>query len=479
MSEEFELEKYLKDILDTLERAYPNTEKSWLHVLHDRISNFLKYAGLPALVLASIFPVYNFVNSSIDNNNKKHFDSIYEGYVIKVLSSGDIKRANNLLKNFETKEKQDLTLQYLHVKLLIDKTIKLGVNPEEAEDGIKILLLLNKNKPIFFPAFGGKSEVISLNYSLIDIYAQTQQYKKAYNLLSSFDINSLNAEQKGIYYLKLATLDVLTYKSKTDDKNIMLSVELLEKTNKKDLIAEAVFQKGKHYQFSHDYKNALESYNYAQIKFGEISDNRGIIKTLNNRAMIYQFSGNRLRARELYIEQLHRSRRLKDAVAIGRSLVNLGGVEVGLKNYDSAFLYAMEAESIFKGTSNNIGAATAHAILSDIYYKKSNLGKSIEHGHKAQEIYLEINEISNLALSTHRLAKKYLILNNKDKAFQMFLASQVLFTYFNNNKSSIEQLDDASLQVDHLSKDLKPTEKRMIYKKGKDYLITHLLPPNI
>lgn len=443
-----EILKSLRDIYITLERAHPKKDTSWHHRFYEGLTRFAKYIGAPALVLAAILPVINLFQLTIDTNNKKHFKSVYESYVHELLMKGEMDRANNLLLDFENREKQDIKIQYLHAKLLIERAIKLGVYPEKAEDGVKILLALNKNKPFLFPSFGGASEDIFLSFSLVDIYTQTQDYSKAYSLLEKISKYNFSSIEKGIYYLKLSTLDVLTYKSKSDDSNVKSAINILSKTNRIDLINESKFQLSKHYQFSNDNLNAMKIYNSVEESYRAANDNRGLIKVLNNKAMILNVKGETKKAKNIYSEQLSLARLVKDDVSIGRALVNLGGVELKLKEHDQSLIHVTEAVESFSKTRNKIGEATAHAILSDIYFRKNDIGKSVYHGKRAESIYIEAKEVTNLALTIHRLAKKYKELKDHPKAIEYFYVSEVLFTYVRNQRgNTIRQLDLARNEI--------------------------------
>lgn len=423
----------LEKIHETLGRAYPVKDAPWYKQAYEKFTSFVKYIGAPALIIAAILPVFNLVKVSIDTNNKEHFKSVYEGYVHNLLSNGEMERANELFDNFEKQEKRDIKSQYLYSKLLIEQTIRQGVYPEKAEDGVNILLALNKDKPLFFPTFGGEEEQLSLKFSLIDIYIQTQEYVKARNLLGAMGKNQLSGIYNSIFYLKLSTLDVLTYKSKENRENLDLAVELLSKSERIDLYAEAIFQLAKHYQFSHLNLKALEKYDEAATLFKEIEDNRGLIKVLNNKAMIYQSESNYEQSRRLYIAELQLSRRIKDNPSIARCLVNLGGIELSNKNYNKALFYANEASELFHDMDSILGEATAHGILSDVYYEQNNLGKSIYHGKKCEVLYIESKEVRSIALVSYRLGNKYFKHKDIQNTILYYYLSEVLFTFYRNN----------------------------------------------
>ncbi len=72
----------LNKIRNILEHAYRKPSPSLNQRIYQRTQLFLKYVGLPALILASIIPVKEAITSYIEHQNKKFVYSIYTEYTV-------------------------------------------------------------------------------------------------------------------------------------------------------------------------------------------------------------------------------------------------------------------------------------------------------------------------------------------------------------------------------------------------------------
>lgn len=466
----------LDSIKASIDNLAPPKPQTWYQKLHTKVLHALKYIGIPALILTSVLPILTLTQETIKKRNETYYQSIYQEHINDLLKSNQIDRATEIINELEEIENLNIENQYLKARILISQTIKQGKKPDSALDKVNILLALNEQKPFFFPSFGGEEEIISLNLDLVDIHTQTQNYEEALAILDKVHPMISDPKLIGKSFLKRGAIDVLTYKSREDASNLEKAESLLEKENDNHLLAEAKFQIAKHYQFSYKYDKALEKYAEAENLFRELNSQPGLIKTLNNKAMIKYLKGDYKEAQSLYEQALRFSRNANDKTSIARALVNLGGLFKKIGETDKAYTHVEEAKAIFDQISNPIGKATALGILSELNFSNGKTGLAIRDSKEAETIYIETQEIRNLSVSLHKTASYYFKSKDYEQAFIHYEASKVISKYFrsSSNKSlstepqairKLEEIIKISSESDLLYFKIKA--KRFLHELGK------------
>jgi len=63
--------------LEVLQKAFPEKQSKWYESIYENISVFVKYIGIPGLIIAALVPLYNLTNTALEYRNKSFVRDIY------------------------------------------------------------------------------------------------------------------------------------------------------------------------------------------------------------------------------------------------------------------------------------------------------------------------------------------------------------------------------------------------------------------
>src|SRR5258708_39219905 len=102
----------LRQLGSLIKSSQTKKPSTWYERLHDRVTFFAKYIGIPGIIIAAIGPVQKLGQEWMEHHNKKYIQTTYIDYATALLNQGSIDRANKLLLTLETQKDFDSRLQY-------------------------------------------------------------------------------------------------------------------------------------------------------------------------------------------------------------------------------------------------------------------------------------------------------------------------------------------------------------------------------
>lgn len=175
----------LRRIRTILENAHAVPIARWYERIYARVQAFVRYIGVPALILASVVPVYECSRRYVEYLRQR---SIYEAcaeYSATLLKAGEPQRAMAVLNSLRDAASYDAHTQYMRARILADTAIRQARQQQEAEDTINLLLLLHRRHSWFLGRLGTPRDILELRLGLADISIQLTEAKKARALLSA------------------------------------------------------------------------------------------------------------------------------------------------------------------------------------------------------------------------------------------------------------------------------------------------------
>ena len=190
-----EILQELRNLRNLAETSFPRPETGLLHKIQARIQLFVRYVGVPAVIIATVLPVYELGNQLIEYRNSQYITSTYVSYANELFEDKEFDRAKTVLSAIGELKHLDSQTQYARARVLLEAAFRKGRSYIEAEDTTKILLLLHKHAPLLFPGIGGDREVRNLELRLVDILTQRTAYDKALKQLDSLGLGSDKTRQ--------------------------------------------------------------------------------------------------------------------------------------------------------------------------------------------------------------------------------------------------------------------------------------------
>jgi tetratricopeptide (TPR) repeat protein len=280
-----------------LNRAYPEPKNNWSDRAYAKVKSVTNYIGIPGLIIAAIFPVYNLVDASVNYLNKEFVHSVYTAYAMELLEHGEIERADQVISDLEYADKHDVKTLYANAKVLTKMAIKQGKRQQEATDRTNVLLLLQRGKSPWFPRVGKKDEIFDLELGLVDIDIQLQKYDDAFKRIEDLEKSvggvalwwqpwsghsprQKSPEQLGQLLLRKGTVYVLQFHYPEAEANLKQALDLLKSDIDRSSLAECYFQTGKLYQFMSKSDVAVQNYAQALRMFESLNDSYALLKGL-------------------------------------------------------------------------------------------------------------------------------------------------------------------------------------------------------
>lgn len=415
---ELEILRTLKNINNKLKDPNLPKKESIFSAISNKIRWSLKFIGLPALILASIIPVYELLKEYRTKALNDLLLEVYIAYSQTLIDEGNSERAVSLLDSLKKSERLDPRAQYIKAEALASLAIKSGKQIEKAEDTINVLLRLNKKGNLITGNYGKYEDKFRLTLMLVDIDLAISRYESAKKRLEKIDKNELKSF-KNIeidYYLKKGTLNVFQANIKEAKNNLTIALRKAEASNPQHpKFVEILFQMAKSFQFEGKSKEAIEEYKRASDLFFKNKDKRGISRCHNNIGMIL-YNDNRVEeAIEHYRITERISREINDDIGLARVLFNLGGIEAKKGNFQKTVELNLEALGAFEKINHRDGIAHSQASLGSNYWKLNQLDKAFFYSKKAFNSFIKLKEINRIGGTAGILADLAKTIGNDEK----------------------------------------------------------------
>jgi tetratricopeptide (TPR) repeat protein len=434
----------MRGLISVLKATQTKKPTKWYERFHERVTFFVKYIGIPGVIIAAIGPVQKLGQEWIEHHNKKYIQTTYIDYATELLKQGSIDRANKLLVTLENQKDFDSRLQYYKAKILIAMAIQQARNYTEAYDTAKILVSIQESKDFFFPSVGGVDDLIELKMALVDIDTAQQRYPEARSSLSAMErdiaLSASRLLRANIEY-RYGVLDVLQFNLPSAEKHLMVARENARTTNLNLLAANAAFQLAKARQFAGNHASALALYESAKEEFSQLGDQFGLLRTYNNIAMIYFDKEEDEKARKYYNLEQVLARQLGDELGFARAIMNIALIEKRQGNYDTSIRMAMEALGAFKQQNSLIGIHGIAILLSNDYFHLGNFPEALAYAKQAFSSAMQQRDLRAVTAACGCMANVYERLRDNQEVLFTSLCTIALIKYLDYRKLPKSEFD--------------------------------------
>ncbi len=154
------------------------------------------------------------------------------------------------------------------------------------------------------------------------------------------------------------------------------------------------------------------------LKIKELThDQPGAARTLNNIAAVYYQGGQLQQALDYY----RRSQSINTLFSKENCYGNIGLVYSDMKQYDSALYYHSLAQNLYEKAGNQKGIASSLTNKGLLFINRLEYPKALEHLNKALVINIQLDEGSEIALTTQYIGYVYLQQGRLDDALKTTL----------------------------------------------------------
>jgi signal transduction histidine kinase/Flp pilus assembly protein TadD len=196
------------------------------------------------------------------------------------------------------------------------------------------------------------------------------------------------------------------------------------------LLAKLYNEMGVSYDYTSDYRQAIDNYQTAQDYFAEAKDTIGFIQVRNNIGLIYQNSGDLKKAKTYFKDCLELSRKKKFRNEEIMALSNLAAVENEMKNYGLALQYFKEVLADDIASGNEAYVSYSYHNVGEAYKNLRQFDSSMYYLKKAIQLKEEL-ELQAALINSYKGYADLLTEMNKlsdaefylDKAFALAKAS--------------------------------------------------------
>jgi len=203
------------------------------------------------------------------------------------------------------------------------------------------------------------------------------------------------------------------------DTAIALNKQAYEKTDtlrNPRFAAEILNETGICYDYTSDYKKALDYYNRALLLFTTAKDTNGYVRVKNNIGLIYQNTGQQVEARNYFEEAVSLSRQKKYYDQESMALSNLASVENELGKYNLALEHFKEVLQRDISTGNQTYIASSYTNVGEAYKMLQQFDSAAWYYQRSIQIKEALNEESALGNSYKQYADLLLQMKNYTQA---------------------------------------------------------------
>lgn len=274
----------------------------------------------------------------------------------------------------------------------------------------------------------------------------TQKVKLLCNLSRFYSPNSLK--------------DALLYADK--------AIDLSQKINFQNGLAQALNTKGVAYDYSGNFKKATEYY-YKALKIWEVTrDSTGLSSVYNNIGSMYNVQGNFDKATEFYKKSLNIALAINDPASIAKSYNNLGNIRQQKGELREALEYTKKSLELKLKSGDKESIMLS---LNNVGYINSELGewqKAIKYHQQALEMDHTNTNTLNKAYSLYGLAQAYMYGKKPQQALPFALRNFTVVKAINSKEEIMLAADQLNQIYKQLGDYKKAYENLALYSQYKD-----------
>jgi len=434
----------LRQIRQILERANAPSEPRWYERAYARLQVFVKYVGVPALLLAAIIPVYEACRRYVEYRKQQSIQGTCADYAWTLLKAGEPQRAMAVLASLRDTGNYDAHTQYLRARILADTAIRQARQQQEAEDTINLLLLLHKNRSWFLGPLGSPRDILELRLGLVDISIQLTQARKAQALLrairASPDLMNQSLADAEVK-LRAGKAHILLHETKLAEAPLLSAVRQFTRAGRSESAAEASFALGNLYATLNRSVDARKEYAVAEQNYTSRGDTFGLTRVTNNLANLSMRDQDLVRARYFFEREQTFARETGDNRGLARALVGLAAVSRNEGRLDESITLATEAVEAYRQQSDNAGLASAYQNLANTYVRQPNYPQALYFGKRALIMFEELRDITGVARTMGVLSRAALELQYDDDAATYTLGVITLNRFVGYERTSYGERD--------------------------------------
>lgn len=445
------LAERLDAILDVLDRAYPMPKrKSWPKTRR-WLKLLFQYLGIPAMLLAAVVPVWEVSKQIVDNSRRIYIRDKHFEYASLVAENKDFDRALKILDRLEGISSFDAQAQYRVAKFLAQTEYYRGGNYREAEDAVRLLIILNRDSPFWFPSFGTNSEIQDLHILLNEIRIQGARFQEALNAVRELR-GELPQELKEKYenVLNLQKGVSLVYMHRPVEGDRILESLINDPNTSQTLRGRAIHALGTSKVFQGLIDEGESLLERAIEIFDELGDDFLKVRSIANLGLVYGARRDWEAVSIVRREQESLARRIGDQRMLMNALIGLAVSERNLGDLDTAMAFATEAEEAAKKQNNGVAMAAALQNQANIHVRRQAYGKALYAAKTALPYFLEERDLRGVRATLGVVARAGRELgDDAEMVFGYFGALSILKTMAGVGNVSAER--DLRIYEGHLN----------------------------
>lgn len=168
---------------------------------------------------------------------------------------------------------------------------------------------------------------------------------------------------------------------------------------------------------------------FEQIRF-EYAQKQGLKKqmssALNTQAISFAIRSDNSKALEYYERSLKISTEIRDQLAIGNTLSNIGLIYYNKGNWVEALKYHTNSLKLREEIRDTNGIAVSSNNIGLIYNQQEEYDKALEHYHIALEIYEELGDKKSIAGSLNNIGTSHELKGDNITAIDFYRKSQII-----------------------------------------------------
>jgi tetratricopeptide (TPR) repeat protein len=445
------------------------------------------------VILAAILPVWEVSKQIIDYSNRQYIREKHIEYANTIAAEGHFDRAVETIDRLKEISEFDARAQYQVATFIAEAEFREGGRFQQAEDAVRLLIILNEDRPFHFPAFGGDRELVDLEIMLNEILIQRARFDEA--LVGVDRIEQTLTERLAPNYQPV--LDLHRGISLIQTFRRLEGEQILRRLISNEKAPELVKGRALHglgtSQVVHgeivEGQSALEE---SLEIFDRINDEYRSVRSIANLALAQLALGDWEAVASLRREQESRARRIGDQGGLLNAIIGLSGAERNLGDYDTALAYAIEAEQLARVQENQIGLAAALQNQANVYIRQKNYGEALHSAKSALPYFIEGNELRGARTTLGIIGRAGHELGNLDDAiFGYFAAFSILSRVVSDadiessrdiriyrNKIASIAIELRSEGMHRLLVELRPRFRQLERRLGQefdisDYLVNH------
>ena len=180
---------------------------------------------------------------------------------------------------------------------------------------------------------------------------------------------------------------------------------------------------GSTYTGTSDYDKAMEIYENSLKQAEELSDKKGIAKSLNGIGAVYYSKSDYDKALDYYERSLKIREGIGDKDGIGSSVINIGKVYSRKGDYDKALDYYTRSLQIKGEIGYKRGMGHSLKSIGFVYWNKGDYDKALDYFERSLKIDEELGNKFGMEYSLRSIGIVYAGIGDIDKALDYFIRS--------------------------------------------------------